>query len=74
MKKLTRMARESRQELLRRTDNHDLPLSEDPYKHHWDTMVRALIILSLSQERASAKGNIEAGKRAASVFVRRWEG
>lgn len=72
MKKLTKLARESRAELLRRRDNFDLPVDDDPIRHHWDTMVRALIVLSLSQERATAKGNIDAGKKAAALF-RRWE-
>lgn len=72
MKKLTKLARESRAELLRCRDNHDLPLDDDVWRPHWDRMVRALIVLSLSQERGSAKGSIEAARRAASLF-KQWE-
>lgn len=71
MKRLTAEARRCRAELLRRLDTCDLPLDNDPLRHHWDTLKLAMSVWSMSQERATAKGDIAAGRVAANVF---WEG
>lgn len=57
-----------RKELQRKIENQDLPLDDDPTRHYWDMFTGALLVLSLSQERASKDAEMKAAWRAAKAF------